>query len=489
MPADGSRFDDGPHFFGVKRIAVNEVHTKKKGKGGMDGIQITYREDGEGEKYGEEKSSHDERVTITDLEDREEIVSVTVIASVKMDRLQWIKFVTTAGREISFGDIYAKSAKKSAKHYESATYEAPDGGYILGGIYGLNSQMAMIGVYWVKKSPIRRVRGGNILIGPGSCFLQDETITEKVPDVTTISEALAWIKQDTMSELGSRNPVILFQIDETGLVAHRKRFLEQLWLKYPQRLTAAEFAELTISLVASQADETTTDECMNAGEVKKDHVRLPSGRDLIESVELAAVNVYYIVGEECDGAATEGSACTTGQECSSGFCDSNSCVHKLPPGGICVNNVDCDLWLSCSDAVCIEAPSSSPSAMPSSSPSVMPSSLPSAAPSDGPSTAPSSAPSAEPSVSPSSAPSAEPSASPSSQPSSSPSALPSDVPSLVPSNMPSALPSDMPSLVPSSMPSSFPSSAPTVTVRAVTCFGFKNPRVSDYSGYEFGCLP
>jgi hypothetical protein len=331
-------FDDGPHFFGVQNIEVNEV-----GKTGnrVGGIQLEYREDGVGGMYGKKRNYDQNSVG---LKDGEEIESVTVRAQENENErvLHMIEFVTTAGRKIHFGRPEG-DFREDNDEYETATFTAPEVGLILGGIHGSfntkNPMLATIGVYWVKKSPIRRVPGGNILIGPGSLFLDDTTISEKVPQVQSISGALEWIEQDTTSRFGTRNPVILFQISEDTdvggpcLVVHRERFLQQSWGDYAGS-TAAEFADLTTYLVERQNQ-------LNA---------------------LPGVDVYYIVGVECEGgAAPEGSACTTGEECCSGLCDSGSCVHKAPAGGMCRDNDDCDFigsWLYCSwpDGVCVEDP-------------------------------------------------------------------------------------------------------------------------------------
>jgi hypothetical protein len=442
-------FDDTAHYFGVEKI---ELHQYKDDE--ITAMRLTYREDGQGPLNG--RYSEDSTKKSFALSSDEEIVSLTVKIDAKHEDVKWINFITTAGRSFSMGQ-QAKSVKKGGERWMEETYTPPSGGgWILGGIHGFlkehkgnSKSVSSLGVYWVKKSKVRAVAGGNILFDVGSQFLTDASITQLVPEITTIDDAVAWIELDLIEN--PRNPVIMWQINpppgQSFLILHRQWFLEQESV-IPR--SAQAYAEETVAMVREKA--------AGGGATRRAAVQTTDNS--------SPTTVFYMVGTACAGGGSDNAACNVGSECCSGLCNDGTCVHCLPELMTqCASDLDCCEGLYCTDQRCIQVPSSSPSAAPSLGPSSTPSAVPSAQPSSRPSAQPSSRPSSQPSSLPSNNPSTAPSDVPSSQPSASPSSIPSDVPSTMPSSQPSSLPSNIPSSMPSMEPSVSPSSSPTLAPR------------------------
>jgi hypothetical protein len=457
-------FDDTAHFFGIKLIEIYES------KDGIQSMQLTYREDGHGRLNGDKDPKE-----AFELESDEEITSVTVKFESEKELVKWINFKTTAGRAISMGQEdakdYKKKSGKDSDEWMEATYEAPSPDWILGGIHGFlkkahhdDLRLSSLGVYWVKKSNVRAISGGNILAGAGSDFLANDAITQQVPEITSIDDAVEWIGLDLIKN--ARNPVIMWQINPF-LVLHRKRFLQQQELD--GITNAKDFAEGTVAIVeAAQASKAIAE----GSAARRVEAAKPDYSN--------ATTVYYMVGAACSaGGGVEDSECGDGSECCSGLCHAKKCVHCLPEMGACDTDLKCCEGLYCIDQLCLVRPATLKHLwydirnwfanivlLSHSNPKQeAPSGSPSVAPSQEPSSAPSAQPSSLPSITPSTAPSNV----PSSQPSASPSSLPSDVPSLVPSSQPSNLPSGVPSSVPSTNPSVVPSSSPTLAVSSL-CF-------------------
>mmetsp|Transcript_15622 Transcript_15622/g.24296 ORF Transcript_15622/g.24296 Transcript_15622/m.24296 type:complete len:290 (-) Transcript_15622:1209-2078(-) len=250
-----------------------------------------------------------------------------------------------------------------------------------------------------------------------------------------------WI-ENGQTEFEMRNPVIIWQIFAPGgLFVHRERFLEQAWPNYIAfpRATAGEFVRATVEL---QAANMVFDAQPSVADTDADIENAVNGafHDDPEQIPMQLEATYHLAAAGCS-AELEISLCSDGDDCCSELCLSGTCVHCISVGNACEADKDCCEWTWCTDGICIEAPSSSPSGMPSTSPSDFPSSNPSVLPSHQPSAMPSAAPSVLPSESPSSMPSVQPSSSPSDRPSS------------------------IPSIQPSALPTSMPSSVPTISVR------------------------
>jgi hypothetical protein len=340
LSTGATSFDDTAHYFGIESIETSEDMK------GLSSMQLTYREDGQGQVNGY-KARHKETFQ---LYPDEEITSLTVSIDAAEERVKWINFNTTAGRAISMGQDDGTNSEERME----ATYEAPSADWILGGIHGSlkddrKSRLSSLGVYWVKKSNVRAIRGGNILIGVGSAFLADDdaTITQQVLEITSIAAAVEWIRLDLIKN--PRNPVIMWQINPFNpfLVLHRRRFLEQ---ELDGITNAKDFVEGTVAMVEAAQATTISAE----GKV----ATLEADQTINNSDPTTA---FYVVGASCASGegGIEGLLCVDGSDCCSGLCNAESCVHCLPELTTCDTDLDCCEDLYCTDQLCIVRPENS----------------------------------------------------------------------------------------------------------------------------------
>ena len=71
---------------------------------------------------------------------------------------------------------------------------------------------------------------GNILHGPGSYYLNDSSITQMFPEITTEMEA--WMIVRLLAEESVDNPPVMWQLTKIGdgpshLILHRRKFFDQ----------------------------------------------------------------------------------------------------------------------------------------------------------------------------------------------------------------------------------------------------------------------
>ena len=339
-------FDDTAHYFGVEKIELYQYDGKDDE---ITAMRLTYREDGQGPLNG--RYSKDSTKKSFALSSDEEVVSVTVKIDAKQGAVKWINFITTAGRSYSMGqqEMSSKSKKNSGSWMEE-TYTAPSGGgWVVGGIHGFlkedkgnSKSLSSLGVYWIKKSKVRAVAGGNILIDVGSQFLSDASITQLVPEITTVDDAVAWIELDLIKN--PRDPVIMWQINpppgQPFLVLHRQRFLEQ---ESVISGSAQAYAEETVAMVGEKT--------AGGGATRRADVQTTNNS--------SPTTVLYMVGTACAGGGSDDDSCNVGSECCSGLCNDGTCVHCLPELLTqCASDLDCCEGLYCTDKLCIVRPAS-----------------------------------------------------------------------------------------------------------------------------------
>ena len=71
---------------------------------------------------------------------------------------------------------------------------------------------------------------GNIIHGPGSYYLNDSSITQRFPEITTEMEA--WMMVRLLVEESDDNPPVMWQLTNIGsgpshLILHRRKFFDQ----------------------------------------------------------------------------------------------------------------------------------------------------------------------------------------------------------------------------------------------------------------------